>query len=123
MGGIGYFLNMGVIAPKLNNQYIEEVLLGEIEKTPDNPNLYLLLGDLYYKLENWEGSREAYEASIALDPESSYVLNNLAWLYATCADEHFRDPTRALELAKRAAAIETSPHVLDTLAESYYVNG
>ena len=123
IGGIGYFLNTGVISPKLNNRYIEEILIKEIEKSPENPNLYLLLGDLYYKLENWEGSREAYEASIELDPESAYVLNNLAWLYATCTDEHFRNPTRALELAKRAAAIETTPHVLDTLAESFYVNG
>ena len=31
--------------------------------------------------------------------------------------------SNALELAKRAAAIETSPHILDTLAESYFVNG
>ena len=61
----GYFLNMGVIAPKLDNRYIDEVLLKEIEKNPDNPNLYLLLGDLYYKVENWEGTREAYEAYIA----------------------------------------------------------
>jgi Zn-dependent protease with chaperone function len=123
IGGTGYFLNTGVIEPKLNNQFIEKVLLKEIEKTPDDSNLYLLLGDLYFKLENWEGSRDAYETSIELDPESAYVLNNLAWLYATCADEYFRNPTRALELAKQAAAIETSPHVLDTLAESYYVNG
>ena len=29
----------------------------------------------------------------------------------------------ALELAKRAVKLEKSPHILDTLAESYYVNG
>jgi hypothetical protein len=28
-----------------------------------------------------------------------------------------------LDLARRAAAIERSPHILDTLAESLYVNG
>jgi Zn-dependent protease with chaperone function len=123
IGGIGYFLNTGIIEPKLDNQYIEKVLLAELDKSPDNPNLHLLLGDLYFKLENWEGSRDAYEKSVELDPENAYVLNNLAWLYATCVDETFRNPIRALELAKRAATIETSPHILDTLAESYYVNG
>ena len=122
-GVIGYLLNVGVITPKLSNQYIEDVLIREIEKTPENSNLYLLLGDLYYKIENWGGSREAYEEAIALNPQSAYVLNNLAWLYATCEDERFRDPKRALELVNRAVAIETSPHVLDTLAESYFVNG
>lgn len=122
-GVIGYLLNAGIITPKLSNRYIEDVLIREIEKTPDNPNLYLLLGDLYYKIENWGGTREAYEEAIALDPENAYVLNNLAWLYATCEDERFRDPQRALELVNRAVAIETSPHVLDTLAESYFING
>ena len=123
IGGIGQFLKVGIIKPKLDNLYIESVLLKKIEKTPDNPKLYLMLGSTYYELENWEGTREAWEASLALDPENADALNNLAWLYATCNDERFRNPQRALELAKQAAALETAPHILDTLAESYFVNG
>jgi len=65
------------------------------------------------------------------DPEIAYfhrwhnaeVLNNLAWHYATCEDEKFRDPVRALALAELAIRLEKMPHVWDTLAESYYVNG
>ena len=49
-------------------------------------------------------------------------MNNLAWLYATCEDERFRDPKKALALAEKAAELEESPHILDTLAECYYVN-
>ena len=56
-------------------------------------------------------------------PDSPQVLNNLAWLYATCEDERYRNPKQAIALAKRAAALSESPHVLDTLAESHYVNG
>ena len=120
---IGHYFNIGVVRPRVNAQFIEKVLLKEIDKSPENPNLYLLLGDLYYENSEFEGVREAYEKAIELNPESTHGLNNLAWLYATCEDENVRDPVRALELAKRAVAIEASPHILDTLAESYFVNG
>ena len=123
LGTTGHYLNIGVFRPKVNAQLIEKVLLKEIDKSPENPNLYLLLGDLYYENREFASVREAYEKAIELNPKSTHGLNNLAWLYATCEDENVRDPARALELAKRAAAIEASPHILDTLAESYYVNG
>jgi Zn-dependent protease with chaperone function len=122
LGTTGHYLNTGVVRPKVNAQFIEKVLLKEIDKSPENPNLYLLLGDLYYENREFAAVREAYEKAIELNPESTHGLNNLAWLYATCEDENIRDPARALELAKRATAIEASPHILDTLAESYYVN-
>jgi cytochrome c-type biogenesis protein CcmH/NrfG len=51
------------------------------------------------------------------------VLNNLAWHYATCEDESYQDHGRALALAKLAIRLEEAPHIWDTLAESYYVNG
>ena len=56
-------------------------------------------------------------------PRHARALNNLAWLYATCEETSYRDPERALVLAKRAAALEREAHVLDTLAESYFING
>ena len=52
-----------------------------------------------------------------------HVLNNLAWLYATCEIQSLRNPARALNLAKLAAQIEPSSYIFDTLAESYFVNG
>jgi hypothetical protein len=58
-----------------------------------------------------------------MEPDNAIVLNNYAWLLATCEDPAYRNPERALELARRAAAIEQSPHILDTLAESLFVNG
>ena len=51
------------------------------------------------------------------------MLNNLAWFYATCEDLSYRDSKRALVLAKRAEKLLQLPHILDTLAESYFVNG
>jgi hypothetical protein len=55
--------------------------------------------------------------------EDSTVLNNLAWLYATCEVESLRNPERSLKLARLAVELEQFSHILDTLAESYFVNG
>jgi len=123
IGGIGYNLNYGETGRKLSNHFIEKILLREINKTPDNPYLYSNLGDLYYNLNNYTETIKAYEKSIGLEPDNPHVLNNLAWLYAACDDKNLRNPERALHLALNAAALKESPHILDTLAECYYING
>ena len=85
--------------------------------------VYGMLGNIYYTAKNWTGTQDAWEKALALDPENALVLNNLAWHYATCEDESYQDHYRALALAKLAIRIEKAPHIWDTLAESYYVNG
>jgi len=94
-----------------------------LNKSPGNPALWALLGNLAFQRKDYSEVQRAYEESLALKPDSPSVLNNLAWLYATCEDERFRDPPRALVLAREAARLQEAPHVLDTLAEAYYVNG
>lgn len=126
MAGIavmGYQLNYGRAGNRISTHFFEEILNQEIAESPDNPELFSLLGDLKYSQNAFPETAEAYERSLALNPENPQVLNNLAWLYATSADETLRDPTRALALAQRAAHLDPSPHVLDTLAECYFVNG
>ncbi len=122
MGGIGYNLNFGETGKKLNRHFFEKIIQRELDKNPDSPNHYSMLGDLYYSNKNYSKTIKAYEQSIALAPDNPQGLNNLAWLYATCEVERFRDPKKALKLAEKAAEIEKSPHILDTLAESFYVN-
>lgn len=130
IGGIGYYLNFGETGKKINRHFFEKInghffekiIQRELEKKPDSPYLYSMLGDLYYGNKNYSKTIKAYEQSLLLAPDNSQVLNNLAWLYATCEDERYRDPKKALKLAEKAAEIEKSPHILDTLAESYYVN-
>jgi len=122
IGGIGYHLNFGETGRKLNKHFFEKLIQRELGKTPGDPSLYKMLGDLHYSNNNYAETITAYAQSLALAPDSPEVLNNLAWLYATCDKEEFRNPKKALALAKRAAEIKESPHILDTLAESYYVN-
>jgi Zn-dependent protease with chaperone function len=123
LAGFGYQLNMGTMGAKLGDRLIASVILREIERSPENASLYGLLGDLYYRRQEFAAVKQAYERSLALKPEQPQVLNNLAWLLATCADERLRDPPRALALARQAAALEESAYIFDTLAESYFVNG
>jgi tetratricopeptide (TPR) repeat protein len=123
IGLIGYQLNLGVIGDKLNRNFLEKVIARELEKSPDNPNLYRLLGDLYYNRKDYEGVEFAYEKALELRLNDPHVLNNLAWFYATCEIESLRNPKRSLSLAKLAAEIETTSQIFDTLAESYFVNG
>jgi len=123
IGIIGYQLNMGVIGDKLNQSYLEKVIARELQKSPDNPNLYRVLGDIYYNRKDYEGVRYAYEKAIEIRLDDSHVLNNLAWFYATCEIASLRNPERALQLSKLAVDLEQSSHIYDTLAESYFVNG
>ena len=122
IGGIGYNLNFGETGRKLNKHFFEKIILRALDKTPDDPNLYSTLGDLYYSNKNYAKTIKAYEESLRLAPDNPHVLNNLAWLYATCEVDKFQDPKKALVLAKKAAELEESPHILDTLAECYYAN-
>ena len=123
IGGVAYNLNFGETGKKLNKHLFEKILLRELQKTPDNSNLLTTLGDLYYSINDYEKTIHAYQKSIKFEPDNPRALNNLAWLYATCDDIRFRDSIKALELAQRAAELQKAPHILDTLAESYYING
>ena len=123
IGIIGYQLNLGAIGEKLNQGFLEKVIVRELQKSPDSANLYRVLGDLYYNRKNYEGVIDAYEKALEIRLDNSHVLNNLAWSYATCEIESLRDPGRALQLSKLAVSIEQSSHIYDTLAESYFANG
>ena len=48
----------------------------------------------------------SHKKAILLDPKNARSHNLLAWLLVTCPDPKFRDPNRALELAKKAVELE-----------------
>lgn len=105
---------------------LSDIQLAELEikvaQYPDNAPLQAAYGGLLFEKKRYSEAESVLSAALALDPGNPTILNNLAWLYATTPPP-FRDPDEALELALQAAAISPEPHVLDTLAEAYYVNG
>ena len=122
-GITGYHLTFNTDGDRLKSYLYERSILNELHGSSENPHLYGALGLVYYSQKKYPEAIKAYEKSLQLMPEQDQVLNNLSWLYATCQDPAYRNPQKALLLAKKAAALNPSPEILDTLAESYFING
>jgi len=123
VGIVGYQVNFGKMGQRLDQRFFESVLKKEIEKNPGRPELYRALADIYYNLERYSEAIKHYNLALDLSPADAEILNSLAWLYATCDNHALRSPRLALALSKQAVAISPQAHILDTLAESYYVTG
>jgi tetratricopeptide (TPR) repeat protein len=123
VGYLGYTINFGKMGHTLNSHFLQRVLVKEIEHNPENPRLYTMLASLFYESKDYDKAMEYYTKAIEIAPFNAEALNNLAWIFATCEKQAYRNPAKALRLAKQAAALSPEPHILDTLAESYFVNG
>jgi tetratricopeptide (TPR) repeat protein len=88
--------------------------------------------------ENFSQAVSAYSRAITLDealledyPKSmnarshlALVRNNLAWLLSTCAEDRFRDPNRAVQLARGAVALaQKDGNYWNTLGAAYFRAG
>lgn len=123
IGWFGYKVHYDGVGKQINAGIIRISIENRIEQDKNNPDLYQALGDIYYSEENFEKTIAAYQKALLFDSDHLRALNNLAWLFATCKNTNFRHPEKALELAKHAASIVEEAHIMDTLAESYFVNG
>lgn len=92
-------------------------------KNPQSRELQLSLADILSEKKEYRQAEILYQRVIQAAPGDATALNNLAWLYATAEDPALRDKQRALALAQKAAALQQAPHILDTLAEAYFING
>jgi Flp pilus assembly protein TadD len=55
---------------------------------------------------NWVLARAALERAREIDPENAHVMNDLAWMLATCPDHGHRNGSRAVELALVAVRLQ-----------------
>jgi Flp pilus assembly protein TadD len=62
-----------------------------------------------------------YQRALDLQPTNCAVLNNLAWVLATCDDSRARDGARAVTLAQQACRLTgfAEPQLVGTLAAAY----
>jgi Zn-dependent protease with chaperone function len=103
----------------LQERMVEQLLTTQ----PESGSLWLALGTISLERGNPAKAESALDRAIRLEPTNGDALNNLAWLYATSADPRFRDPQRALHLARTAVQLMPhAAHALDTLAEALFVN-
>lgn len=121
-----FHLNQAVLGQggrQLRLAALENYLAQKPSKTQDDALLYTMLGNIHFERKDDAAAIAAYEKALALNPNEPDTLNNLAWVLATSDDTTLRDPTRALALAEQAIALKQAPHIWDTLAEAFYVNG
>ena len=95
-----------------------------LKTNPDQPQLHMNLGRLYWEQKNYEKALYHWEKLIELDPDQPYVLNNAARMKAVFVKESFYDPSEALKLAQKACEITNNQEValLDTLSICYAAN-
>jgi Flp pilus assembly protein TadD len=80
------------------------------------------LGDaLYYFRGRLGGALAEWRTVLQANPNDIAVLNEAAWVLATCPDDTVRNGTEAARLAERAARLagDREPAVLTTLAAAY----
>ncbi len=105
------------------NERVIVKLEEEAARASDNYQIYWALGDIQYRRGAYGEAIESYERSLELAPQNPEVLNNLAWLLLTSEDSQFINVDYGAILASKAAALKPAPHILDTLAHAYWLQG
>jgi Zn-dependent protease with chaperone function len=103
----------------LTQLYIEQLASSGEQR----PELYIIMGQIFAQKKEYAKAVKAYKHALDLTPENPEILNNIAWIYATADDPEFRKPQEALIFASMAANLKPAGHILDTLAESFFING
>jgi Zn-dependent protease with chaperone function len=98
------------------------ILEHELGDEPRKAELYSAYGGILLEQKRYREAEAFLQKGFEMASDNPTTINNLAWLYATAPPPHFK-PEKALKLALQAAELDPQPYVLDTLAESYYVNG
>lgn len=119
---LGFHLQNTRAVKQWKAQVQAQMLEKQIHSETANPDLYAAYAGLLMELGRYQTALSLLTKAHGMDPRNSTVINNLAWLYATSPSPYFH-PERALQLARKAAALESQPYILDTLAEAFYVNG
>ncbi len=104
-------------------EHLSKLYMEKTVEQPENPIWYQLLGDLQQGRKLYGQAVAAYEKALELAPEHPEIMNNLAWILLTAEDERYRNPERALMLARIAAARKPAGYIFDTLAHAYFQNG
>lgn len=74
--------------------------------------------------EPFRAAERAYRRGVALDPPSAHLLNVLAWHLTTCPDPVLRNLREAIDLARKAIDLDSSPaRIWNTLGVACYRAG
>jgi tetratricopeptide (TPR) repeat protein len=98
-----------------------------LEINPQMVEAHVNLGNALQHQGDHSSAVRQWCAAIHLQPNviSISILNQTAWILATCGDATARNGAQAVELAERAAGLTArrDPAILDTLAAAYAETG
>ena len=124
-----YWLDLGIAYERLHDKtaaigsYRKAADLGNVQAESYLAELYTT-GDAGFPKDDAQALYWLRKAAAQGDDPAA--LNTIAWTYATSTNPAIRNPTAALEYARKAVELtkdHPNPAFLDTLAEAYYVNG
>ncbi len=96
-----------------------------LEIEPENVEARNTLGTALIQQGKLREAISQWQDALAMDPENGNAASNLAWVFATCPDDSFRDGTHAVELAEKALHISGGkiPMIYKVLAAAYAESG
>ena len=111
----------GVGVHLVNTGHLDEgkrFLEQAIHLHPDYPEALGALASMFDGQGKYADAIRFYEAGLKAQPDQDTILNNLAWLLASCPDAALRNGPEAVRLATRACELTdyTKPLVIGTLA-------
>jgi len=102
----------------------ESALRDIIKDNPDIMEPHFMLATVLIQKSNYQEATTILDQLLEKHGDDATLMNNYAWLLATATDYTFRDPKRALALARDALFLNPNDyHIWSTLAEAHYVNG
>lgn len=98
-----------------------EQLTSVTRQRSDDAGAFALLGAAQANAARYHEAAANFETALRGLPDSPVLLNNLAWLRATCPDQALRNGNEAVRLAQLACRLtnEREPQFLGTLAAAH----
>ena len=95
-----------------------------LELQPDNIEVHNIVGTVLVQQGEIKAGVEEWQKVLQIQPDNGNALSNLAWVFATAADDSLRDGPRAVQLAQQAVRISGGriPILFRTLAAAYAEN-
>jgi tetratricopeptide (TPR) repeat protein len=118
----GVHFNLGrALARKGSLDEAIEHLRKAADADPGFAGVQYVLGDTLYMRGNIPEALARWRKGLELEPDDLSVLNQTAWVLATCPQASVRNGAEAVGLAERALKMSggREPAVLDTLAAAY----
>lgn len=92
-----------------------------IRLVPTSVSAFTLRGNCWQNLRQYQKAEADWIEAVRLNPQIDYAYNQLAWMKATCPEEHVRDGKKAVEYATKLCELNDwkNQEDLDTLAAAY----